>query len=72
MKNKAFQQIDLLKKGVAHFDALRYDPDLPVNEVIRREKVSRNMQRLWKDPVYRANALEKQRGLGFRSYPNSN
>lgn len=69
MKHKAFQHLDLLKKGVAQFDSVYLDPDLPINEAVRRVKVSRNMQRLWKDPAYRAKAIEKQRGLGFRNYP---
>jgi hypothetical protein len=69
-RHKAFKQLEILQQGVAQFDQVYLDPDLPLNEAVRRIKVSRNMQRLWKDPVYRAKALEKQRGLGFRNYPD--
>lgn len=70
MKHKVFDHIELLKRGTAHFDSVYLDPELPLNEAVRRIKVSRNMVRLWKDPKYRAKAIEKQRGLGFRNYPN--
>lgn len=69
MKHKAFKQLDILKQGVAHFDSVYLNPDLPINEAVRRIKVSRNMRRLWQDPEYRKKAIEKQRGLGFRNYP---
>lgn len=67
--HKAFKQLDILIQGVSHFEQLMYDPDLPINEVVRRQKVSKNMRRLWRDPAYRERVIEKQRGLGFRNYP---
>jgi len=32
------------------------------------KRKSEEMQRRWKDPLYRQNAIEKQKKLGYRTY----
>ena len=49
-------------------EQLQREKRLRQSEMIRRQKLSQSMKRLWNDPVYRKKMIRAQARAGLRTY----